>query len=80
MMSNIHNDLALKFNKSHCIGHLICENTKFDYHTQVLKSNEIEWIGTTKHPFNIGRNSPLDSTVLCKVYRQPPTCLSLSNS
>ena len=76
-MFNIHNDLGLKFRKLHCIRYLICENTKCDYHTQALKNNEIEWIGTTKHPFSIGQIPPLDSTVLYKVCGHLPTCFSL---
>lgn len=75
MMSNIHNDLGLKFRKLHCIGHLICENTKCDYRTRASKSNETEWIGTTRHPFSLGQIPPPDSTVLYKVCRQTPTCL-----
>jgi len=80
MTSHIHNDFCVKFQKSHSVGHLICENPRCDYRTQASKSNEIEWIGTTKHPFNIVQIPPLDSTVLCKVCRQSPTCLNSYNS
>ena len=75
--SNIHNDVGLKFRKSYCDGHLICENTRCEHYIRSSKSNETEWIGITNHSFSLGHIPPPNSTVLCRICDQSSTCLNL---
>ena len=58
---NIHNSDNLKFHKSYCVGHLVCENVHCEYLKRAFKKNEIEWTGYTMIPFTATgcpQNSP----------------------
>jgi hypothetical protein len=78
--TNINNSDNLKFRKSHCAGHLACENPNCDYLNRASKKNETEWSGYTPIPFAVGDGPPKDCTLVCKVCRKPPSCLSPCNA
>ena len=73
--TNIHNSDNLKFRKSYCAGHLVCENANCEYLKRASKQNETEWSGYTVIPFTIGGCPPKQSTLVFMVYKMPPTCL-----
>ena len=74
--TNIHSSNNLKFRKSFCAGHLICENIECEYFTKVGRRNETEWSGSTIFPFAIGIIPSKDCKLLCKVCKTIPTCLN----
>lgn len=74
--TNIHNSDNLKFRKSYCAGHLSCENIECDYLKRASKKNETEWTGYTVFPFAVGDTPPRDCTLVCKICKKSPTCLS----
>ena len=78
--TNISNSDSLKFRKSLCAGHLACVNTNCDYVKRASKRNETEWTGFTSFPFAVGSGPPKDSTLVCKVCKVPPTCVSTCNA
>ena len=67
--TNIHNSDNLKFRKSYCAGHLICENSNCEYLKRASKRNETEWSGYTVIPFTAGGCPPKQSTLVCMVTR-----------
>ena len=73
--TNIHNSDNLKFCKSYCAGHLVCENSNCEYLKRASKRNETEWSGYTVIPFTTGGCPPKQSTLVCMVCKMPPTCL-----
>jgi hypothetical protein len=78
--SNIHNSQGLTFNKSSCVGQLICNNENCDFLSRSSKRNETEWSGRTNIPFNLGHLPPPDSTLVCKVCKVPPTCINFCDA
>ena len=74
--TNIHNSDNLKFRKSYCTGHLVCENANCEYMKRASKRNETEWIGYTVIPFSAGGCPPKQSTLVCMVCKTPPTSLA----
>jgi len=42
--------------------------------------NETEWIGYTMFPFGIGEGPPKDCTLVCKVCKRSPVCVSACNA
>ena len=59
--TNIHNSDNLKFCKSYCASHLVCENENCEYLKRASKQNETEWSGYTVIPFTASgcpQNSP----------------------
>ena len=73
--TNIHNSDNLKFRKSYCAGHLVCENANCEYLKRASKRNEIEWSGYSVIPFTTSECPPKQSTLVCMVCKMPPTCL-----
>ena len=73
--TNIHKSDNLKFRKSYCTGHLICENANCEYLKRASKKNEIEWSGYTVIPFTASGCPPKQSTLVCMVCKMPPSCL-----
>ena len=73
--TNIHNSDNLKFRKSYCAGHLVCDNANCEYLKRASKRNEIEWSGYTVIPFTTSGCPPKQSTLVCMVCKMPPTCL-----
>jgi hypothetical protein len=71
--SNIHNNQGLNFKKSLCVGQLVCNNQSSDFFARSSKRNETEWSGRTNTPFKLEHSPPLDSTIVCKVYKVHPT-------
>ena len=78
--TNIHNSDNLKFHKSYCAGHLVCENANCEYLKRASKKNEIEWSGYTVIPFTASGCPPKQSTLVCMVCKMPPTCLGASTA
>ena len=74
--TNIHNSDNLKFRKSFCAGHLICENSKCEYFTRAARKNETEWSGSTIFPFAVGIIPPKDCKLVCKVCKTISRCLN----
>jgi len=74
--TNIHNSDNLKFCKSYCARHLACESPNCDYINRASKKNEIEWSVNTFFSFVVGVGPPKDSTLVYKVCRKQPVCLS----
>ena len=56
--TNIHNSDNLKFCKSYCAGHIVCENANCEYLKRASKQNETEWSGYTIIPFTTGGCPP----------------------
>ena len=77
--SNITNDMGLSFRFSSCVGHLRCENKECDYlrrEHRIYEVNETEFDGCTLQAFVVGQGPPRGSTVVCKVCKEPPSCLA----
>lgn len=77
--SNIMNDVGLSFRTSSCLGHLRCDNVDCDFFTRAHRTtpvNETEWEGIADKPFDIRSDIPSGSTVVCKVCKVPPVCLT----
>jgi len=76
MTSNIHNNDGLKFRKSSYIGHLVCNNSDYDYFKWLSKCNDTEWCGYTLAPFCVGSTPLKNSTLLCKICKCSPQSVS----
>ena len=77
--SHIKNDMGLTFCTSSCIGHLRCNNEDCKYLSCVHcinPLNEIEWDGSTPTPFLTGDQPPSASSILCKIWKTPPSCVA----
>ena len=72
--TNIHNSDHLKFRKSYCASHLVCENAHCEYLKRASKKNELEWSGYTVIPFTASGCPPKQSTLVYMVCKMPPTC------
>ena len=73
--TNINNFDKLKFRKSCCAGHLVCENPECDYLMKASKKNETKWSGYTSFPVVVGNSPRKDCTLVCKVCKKTPSCL-----
>ena len=80
LTTNIHNVDNLKFRKSYCAGHLVCENPNCDYLNRASKKNDTEWTGYTTFPFAIGDNPSKECTLVCKVCKVSLRCLNTCNA
>ena len=78
--TNIHNSDNLKFHKSFCAGHLICENIECEYFTRADRKNETEWSGSTIFPFVVRIIPPKDCKLVCKVCKTIPSCLNICDA
>jgi hypothetical protein len=78
--SNIQNSQGLTSKKFTCIGQLVCNNQNCDFLSKSSKQNETKWPGQTNTPFNLGHSLPLDSTIICKVYKFHPTCVNFCDA
>jgi hypothetical protein len=78
MTTNITNDMGLAFRSSLCVGHLRCENPECAYMKRAQRTsplNDTEFEGCTKEPFSMGGAPPKDSTLVCKICKEPPMCV-----
>jgi hypothetical protein len=76
---NIQNEFDLSFRVARCVGHLRCDNSNCEYLTREGPHDSINeklWDGHAKKPF-LGHAPSLDSTLVCKICKVPPTCLAL---
>lgn len=79
---NIQNDFRLSFRSAHCAGHLRCENPSCPFlfrkgHADSV--NEKKWVGHVKGQF-LGKTQPLNSTLVCAICKEPPTCVKLCHA
>ena len=77
--TNITNDFGLSFRYSGCVGHLRCNNKECEYlirRPRIFEVNETEFEGCTLQAFVVDQAPPTDSTLVCKVCKQPPTCIA----
>ena len=74
--TNIPNLDNLKFRKSFCVGHLICENSECEYFKRAARKNETKWSGSIILPFVVGIIPPKDCKLVCKVCKTIPRCLN----
>ena len=78
MTTNISNDMGLAFRSSLCVGHLRCANKDCDYLKRAHRTssvNDTEFEGSTWKPFSVGQQPPKDSTLVCRVCKEPPKCV-----
>ena len=78
--TNITNDVGLAFRSSTCVGHLQCQNPTCDYLQRahrLSQVNDTEFDGFTKEPFPLSGIVPSGSTLVCRICKQPPTCIAL---
>jgi hypothetical protein len=81
--TNIMNDMGLRFRTSKCVGHLRCENKECEYlHRthRISPVNETEFDGLALQSFAIGQVSATESTFVCKVCKEPPSCLAICDA
>ena len=79
LTSNISNDMGLTFRRSSCVGHLRCDNPECDYLNrkhQATLVNEAGFEGCMPSPFSVGGPPPRGSTLVCKICKEPPTCVA----
>ena len=77
--SNIKSDMSLTFRTSTYIGHLYCENQDCEYTSRIHCTsliNEREWDGFTMMTILVGQLAPARSTLVCKIYKVPPICIT----
>jgi hypothetical protein len=77
--TNITNEFGLSFRSSACVGHLRCNNKECEYlirRPRIFQVNETEFEGCTLQTFVVGQTPPTDSTLVCKVCKEPPTCIA----
>jgi hypothetical protein len=77
--TNITNDFGLSFRFSACVGHLRCNNKDCEYlnrRPRIFQVNETEFEGCTLQAFVVDQTPPTESTLVCKVCKEPPTCIS----
>jgi hypothetical protein len=76
---NITNEFGLSFLSSACVGHLRCNNKECKYlirRPRIFQVNETEFEGCTLQTFVVGQIPPTNSTLVCKVCKEPPTCIA----
>ena len=79
MTTNISNKMGLSFRFSNCVGHLRCANPSCDFFARTHRTstvNETEFEGSTTLSFLPGFPSPSGSTLVCKICKEPPTCIA----
>ena len=79
MTTNISNPLGLSFRFSICVGHLECRNKECEYLKRAHRTsplNDTEFEGCTWRPFMVEESPPKNSTLVCKVCKEPPTCVN----
>jgi hypothetical protein len=77
--TNIGNDFGLSFRSSTCVGHLRCNNKECEYlfrRPRIFEVNETEFEGCTLQAFVVDQTPPTQSTLVCKVCKEPPACIS----
>jgi hypothetical protein len=77
---NIHNSQGLNFRKSFGVGQMVCNNQNRDFLSRLSKRNEIECSSQTNTSFNPRHSPPLDSTLVCKICKVPPTYVNFCNA
>jgi hypothetical protein len=78
--TNITNDLGLSFRSSACVGHLRCNNKEYEYlirRPRIFEVNETKFEGYTLQAFIVDRAPPPDSTLVCKICKEPLTCIAI---
>ena len=78
--SNIKNDMSLTFYTSKYLSHFHCENQDCKYTSYVHRTslvNEREWDGFTMTTILVGQPTPTRSSVVCKIYKVPPTYIAI---
>jgi hypothetical protein len=73
--TNITNGMGLAFRKSSCEGHLRCANKECDYLRRAHRTspfNDTEFEGCTSRQFTMGQDPPADSTLVCRICKEPP--------
>jgi hypothetical protein len=79
IITNITNEFGLSFWSSACVGHLRCNNKECEYlnrRPRIFQVNETEFEGCTLQTFVVGQTPPSDFTLVCKVCKEPPTCIA----
>ena len=77
--TNITNDFGLSFRSSSCVGHLRCNNKECEYlirRPRIFEVNETEFEGCTLQAFVVDQAPPTESTLVCKVCKEPPSCIA----
>ena len=77
--TNITNDLGLSFRSSTCVGWLRCINKDCPFlerRPRIRDVNETDFDGCTLQAFSVNLPPPKDSTVVCKVCKEPPACIA----
>ena len=79
MTTNISNKMGLSFRSSNCVGHLRCANPSCDFLARTHRTstvNETEFEGSTTLSFLPGFPPPSGSILVCKICKEPPTCIA----
>jgi hypothetical protein len=77
--TNISNVLGLAFRSSTCVGHLECHNPTCDFLQRAHRTftlNDTDFDDFTKQSFTVGGPLPLGSTLICKICKEPPKCIT----
>ena len=75
--TNISNNLKLAFRSSTYVSHIHYKNPHCEYLQrahQTSSFNDTKFEGFTNKPFVVGGPPPLGSTLVCKIYKEPPRC------
>ena len=75
LTTNINNNLGLAFRSSNCAGHLQCQNPYCKYLQQAHRTssiNDTEFEGFTKELFLVEGPPSIGSSLVCKIYKEPP--------
>jgi hypothetical protein len=76
---HIKNDMGLTFRTSSFVGHFCYDNQDCEYLSRfhrIYPLNEIEWDGSTSTSFLARCQPPSTSSILCKIYKTPPSCVA----
>jgi hypothetical protein len=71
--------MGLTFCITFCVGHLRCNNQDCKYLSHIHRTspvNEIEWNGFTTTSFQARCLPPSMSSIVCKIYKTPPSCVA----
>jgi hypothetical protein len=77
--TNIANDFGLSFRSSACVGHMRCNNKECEYlirRPRIFQVNETEFEGCTLQAFVVDQTPPTESTLVCKVCKEPSACIA----
>ncbi len=83
MTTNITNHVGLTFHTSVCVGHLRCSNIECEFLRRVHRTysvNELEWEGLSPSALSVGVPHPKGSTLVCKICKDPPLCISMCSA